>query len=75
MPIYEYACEGCGNRFEKLVRRSNEQVECPSCQSQKLAQQYSTFAARANGMMREAAPKMGGCASGMCATPGLCGRN
>ena len=33
MPIYEYKCEDCGTKFEKLVRRSTEmaEVECPSC--------------------------------------------
>ena len=31
MPIYEYACPGCGARFEKLVRRFGEAVSCPTC--------------------------------------------
>lgn len=75
MPIYEYACEGCGTKFEKLVRRAGDDVECPSCQSHDLSQQWSTFAARANGVAKESAPMGGGCPAGMCQTPGLCGRN
>lgn len=75
MPIFEYACENCGTNFEKLVRRAGVEVSCPKCSSRDLQQQFSTFAARANGMTREAAPRAGGCPSGMCATPGLCGRN
>ncbi|MDX2178283.1 MAG: zinc ribbon domain-containing protein [Bryobacteraceae bacterium] len=74
MPIFEYACESCGNQFEKLVRRADDAVECPSCQSDKLAQRYSTFAARANGVARDVAP-MGGCGGGLCQSPGMCGRN
>jgi putative FmdB family regulatory protein len=74
MPIYEYSCENCGNSFEKLVRRAGTDVACPKCSSHDLQQQYSTFAARANGITREAASP-GGCPAGMCATPGLCGRN
>jgi putative FmdB family regulatory protein len=33
MPIYEYRCKACGERFEKLVRISakSETVECPKC--------------------------------------------
>ena len=31
MPIYEYACDACGNRFEKLIRRKGMVPSCPSC--------------------------------------------
>ncbi|HUQ95847.1 MAG TPA: FmdB family zinc ribbon protein [Bryobacteraceae bacterium] len=73
MPIFEYACESCGNKFEKLVRRTGDGVECPSCTSKALTQQYSTFSAHANGA--PAAAQMPQCPAGMCGTPGLCGRN
>jgi putative FmdB family regulatory protein len=35
MPIYEYECGSCGERFEKLVRFSDADLkfECPGCQS------------------------------------------
>lgn len=75
MPIYEYACEECGTKFEKLVRRASDEVTCPDCSSKRLAQQWSTFAARANGTAADSAPTGGGCPAGMCQTPGLCGRN
>jgi putative FmdB family regulatory protein len=35
MPIYEYACRGCGRQFEALVR-TNDTPSCPSCASQDL---------------------------------------
>ena len=35
MPIYEYACRECGNRFDLLVR-GEETAACPSCMSQDL---------------------------------------
>ena len=74
MPIFEYVCEDCGNSFEKLVRRSDAHgVACPSCGQAHLKQQFSTFAARANGA--HAAPEMPSCPGGMCRTPDLCGRN
>ena len=33
MPIYEYVCESCKAKFEKLVRSMNstEAAECPKC--------------------------------------------
>lgn len=81
MPIYEYRCEGCGNQFEKLVRASSPAVACPDCGGEKLEQQYSTFAAQmGTGGARAAGPcgapmPAGGCGSGMCGMPGMCGKN
>ncbi|MCX6005573.1 MAG: zinc ribbon domain-containing protein [Chloroflexi bacterium] len=35
MPIYEYICPNCKNKFELLcsISRSNENAECPKCKS------------------------------------------
>lgn len=71
MPIFEYLCEDCGTKFEKLVRR-DDKVQCPSCGKDRLSTQFSTFAAHANGKSAEAMPS---CPGGMCRTPDLCGRN
>ena len=43
MPIYEYACGGCGHEFETLVR-SGIAPQCPSCQSTDLNKMLSVFA-------------------------------
>ena len=83
MPIYEYRCESCGDKFEKLVRRSSDAMEagCPSCGEKHLEQQYSTFAARGGaGSDNSFTPAQtreqgGGCGGGMCGSPGMCGRN
>jgi len=76
MPIFEYKCEECGTRFEKLVRRSTgtEGLACPSCGQPHLSLQFSTFATHAGRATAkpEALPP---CAGGMCPTPDLCGRN
>lgn len=47
MPIYEYRCEACGERFEKLVRsaRSDEPVVCPRCSAVETRKQFSAFSA------------------------------
>ena len=75
MPIYEYLCDDCGTRFEKLVRTSEASavVDCPSCGENHVTEQLSRFSAHAGSTRREDA--MPSCPSGMCATPGLCGRN
>ena len=36
MPIYEYACQTCGEHFDKLIRSINQttpEIICPACQS------------------------------------------
>jgi putative FmdB family regulatory protein len=73
MPIYEYRCEDCGTKFEKLVRRTAaaSEVACPSCGQNHLKQELSTFAAHANGKPTEAPV----CPSGQCSNPGMCGMN
>jgi putative FmdB family regulatory protein len=33
MPIYEFVCDRCGERFEELVAVGTETVECDSCRA------------------------------------------
>jgi putative FmdB family regulatory protein len=75
MPIFEYKCQDCGTKFEKLVRRSSDtaELECPSCGKQRLEQEHSTFAAHANGSPKSAPAPM--CPGGRCSNPGMCGMN
>ena len=71
MPIFEYLCDDCGTKFEKLVRtRASTDVLCPSCGESHVTTQLSTFASP--GSSQEALPS---CSSGMCQTPDLCCRN
>jgi putative FmdB family regulatory protein len=40
MPIYEYACRGCGHGFEALVRGTAAPV-CPECNATDLDRVFS----------------------------------
>ena len=53
MPIYEYECRGCGDRFEAIVR-STESPACPSCQGVDLERLISMFAVDAPGTRSKA---------------------
>jgi putative FmdB family regulatory protein len=49
MPIYEYLCDDCGERYERIVINKSTKVTCPKCESGKKTVQLSVFAAPANG--------------------------
>ena len=53
MPIYEYACTGCGHEFELLVLPSRETTaECPACHGLELERLTSGFAVSSPEMSR-----------------------
>jgi putative FmdB family regulatory protein len=74
MPIYEYLCEDCGTKFEKLVRNGIS-VACPSCGQNHLKPELSTFAAHSSSGGAKSASEFPSCPGGMCRTPDICGRN
>ncbi len=43
MPVYEYQCASCDNRFEELVLSGSMVVACPACTSTDLQKLLSTF--------------------------------
>ena len=50
MPIYEYQCEACGHKLEKLQKMSDEPLRiCPACKAPKLAKLVSAAAFRLKG--------------------------
>lgn len=74
MPIYEYICDDCGNKFDLLVASSKAKAVCPACKSKGVTRQFSTFAAH-NGSTSPcqsgscpslSAPAAGGCGGGKC---------
>lgn len=65
MPLREYVCADCDERFETLVR-AGDTPQCPRCGSVSLAQQLSVFAAAtSSGAAGSAMPT--GC--GTCGDP------
>ncbi|MEW6609537.1 MAG: zinc ribbon domain-containing protein, partial [bacterium] len=43
MPIYEYQCINCGNKFEVLIRTHNEIIKCANCESDEVKKLISLF--------------------------------
>ena len=44
VPIYEFECESCGDRFEELVAAGAESVPCSACGSTRTRRLISGFA-------------------------------
>lgn len=49
MPIYDYQCLDCNERFEVLILKNSPVPTCPACKSPKLEQQISLFAVDSEG--------------------------
>lgn len=57
MPIFEYVCQSCGERFEKLILsgRSTKRLDCPKCGSQDVEKAISLFGSTSSHASRSAA--------------------
>ena len=45
MPLYEFRCRCCGERFERLVRSAtSDEIVCPRCQAAEVERLFSAFA-------------------------------
>jgi len=44
MPIYEYVCKNCGNKFEliRFASDNDSDIECPECGEKKTAKVVSS---------------------------------
>ena len=52
MPVYEYRCESCGERFDKLVRSIHQapsEVSCPACEETEVVRLISAPVVHAGG--------------------------
>ena len=65
MPIYEYACRGCGCQFEYLVRGAETPI-CPKCGQTELTKQFSASAAHTGGKKDPVCPVKDSCGATRC---------
>ena len=77
MPLFEYACRGCGHHFEHLTREQ-ETPRCPACAGAELDKQLSVFAVGTNGASGASSSPAAPSSCGMCGDPrgpGACSMN
>ena len=66
MPIYEFSCESCQTRFETLVLRKDESVQCPKCGGSQLQKRISAHAVGHSQATADASCPVPGCSRGPC---------
>jgi putative FmdB family regulatory protein len=72
MPIYEYICKDCGNRFEILrsIKDADAMIPCKSCQSNQTQRALSVFFAQSGTKIIAGGntSSCAGCSSGSCSS-------
>ena len=68
MPIFEYACDHCGENFEELVFGSSPEVICPKCKNKDVKKLISTFSFKSEGSFSSSVGSAGcgSCSSTNC---------
>lgn len=69
MPIFEYKCKACGNKFELLLR-GRDTPFCPVCGSEDLEKLVSLFSSNVKKGFAQAGGGCGACSGGSCSTCG-----
>ncbi|NMB25807.1 MAG: hypothetical protein GX986_09790 [Firmicutes bacterium] len=67
MPLREFQCINCGEKFEELVRNGTK-VVCPKCNSQELESLISSFGFKGSTKSSAMQGGCGTCAGGHCST-------
>ena len=70
MPLYEFLCGSCGNRFESLVRLGKEkEVCCDVCKSNDVRKLVSSFGIGGSGnRLKASSSGCSTCSSHSCST-------
>ncbi|MEN6482564.1 MAG: zinc ribbon domain-containing protein [Anaerolineaceae bacterium] len=73
MPIYEYQCQDCGNKFEALRSMSlaDSEIHCKNCSSTNTRRLLSLFCSQSSsGSSSGSSNSCGSCAGGNCSSCG-----
>ncbi|HHY63287.1 MAG TPA: zinc ribbon domain-containing protein [Bacillota bacterium] len=69
MPIFEYKCAKCGEKFEELVTGCCADVKCPKCGSDEVKKLFSSFGFKSGSTFSSSSGgSCGSCAGGSCGT-------
>ncbi len=68
MPLYEYICQECGERFDALsqIKEADRPIACAHCHSERTTRQLSVFNAHSGGKIVTTSSAGNGCGCGSC---------
>ena len=71
MPIYEYQCAECGEKFEvrQAIGEDSSDLNCPKCHAQKPKRLFSPFFSPASSATEFPETSCPTCSSGVCGLP------
>jgi putative FmdB family regulatory protein len=71
MPIYEYQCSRCGERFEvrQAIGEDGSDLSCPKCHAEEPQRVFSSFFSPGSGTTEPSEMSCPTCNSGVCGLP------
>ncbi|PIU57137.1 MAG: zinc ribbon domain-containing protein [Chloroflexi bacterium CG07_land_8_20_14_0_80_45_17] len=71
MPIYEYQCIQCGERFEvrQAIGEGGSGLSCPKCHAAKPTKLFSSFFSPGSSALEPSGISCPTCSSGACGLP------
>ena len=71
MPIYEYQCAQCGQKFEvrQAMGEDGSSLSCPKCHAQNLKKLFSSFFSPGSSTSESLGTSCPTCNSGVCGLP------
>jgi putative FmdB family regulatory protein len=75
MPLYEYYCADCRDKFEALrqMDQADVAIQCKNCESMKTSRLLSLFATHSRAVFESGPKKMVQMGGGGCCGGGMCG--
>jgi len=71
MPIYEYQCTDCGEKFEvrQAIGQDGSNLSCPKCNASKPKRVFSSFFSSNSSESEPSEVSCPTCSSGVCGLP------
>ena len=71
MPIYEYQCAQCGEKFEvrQAIGEGGSGLSCPKCHAPKPTKLFSSFFSSGSSVTKFSETSCPTCSSGICGLP------
>ncbi len=73
MPIYEYQCTQCGQKFEvrQTIGEGGSKLSCPKCHASKPERLFSSFFSPGSSTTESLGTSCPTCSSGICGLPAM----